>query len=94
MTEWEFISEIANRADCFILFDVNNIYVSSVNHGFDPLDYLNGVPGDRIHPNSSCGSFPIRVTTLSILMMRACYSASVGLIIEATLQYLGTYFQR
>lgn len=49
MTEWEFLAEIANRADCFILFDVNNIYVSSVNHEFDPLDYLKGVPGKRIH---------------------------------------------
>ena len=48
MTEWEFVSEVANRADCWLLFDVNNVYVSSVNHGFDPLDYLNGIPGERV----------------------------------------------
>ena len=36
MTEWEFLSEIANRADCFILLDINNIYVSAFNHGFEP----------------------------------------------------------
>jgi uncharacterized protein (UPF0276 family) len=48
LTEWEFLSEVARRADCGILLDVNNIYVSARNHGFDPLDYLNGVPADRI----------------------------------------------
>jgi uncharacterized protein (UPF0276 family) len=40
MTEWEFLREIAERADCGLLLDVNNVYVSSVNHGFDPLAYL------------------------------------------------------
>jgi uncharacterized protein len=48
LTEWEFLSEIAKRADCLILLDVNNIYVSSHNHHFDPLDYLRGVPADRV----------------------------------------------
>jgi uncharacterized protein len=48
MTEWEFLSEIAQRADCLLLLDVNNIYVSSINHEFDPLDYLNGVPRHRV----------------------------------------------
>ena len=48
MTEWEFLREIAERADCLILFDVNNIYVSSVNHGFDPLDYLNAMSRERV----------------------------------------------
>lgn len=48
MSEWEFITEIANRADCYLLFDVNNVYVSSVNHDFNPLDYLNAVPAKRI----------------------------------------------
>lgn len=48
MTEWEFLSEVARRADCAILLDVNNIYVSAVNHGFDPLEYLRGVPQERV----------------------------------------------
>jgi uncharacterized protein (UPF0276 family) len=48
VTEWEFLREIAERADCHILLDVNNIYVSSVNHEFDPLDYLNAIPVDRV----------------------------------------------
>jgi len=48
MTEWEFLSEVVERADCGILLDVNNIYVSSQNHNFDPYDYLNNVPHDRV----------------------------------------------
>jgi uncharacterized protein (UPF0276 family) len=48
MTEWEFLREVAQRADCMILLDVNNVYVSSVNHDFDPLAYLRGIPIDRV----------------------------------------------
>lgn len=48
MTEWEFLSEVTELADVGILLDVNNIYVSSVNHGFDPLDYVNFVPPQRV----------------------------------------------
>lgn len=48
ITEWEFLREVVERADCGILLDVNNIYVSSKNHDFDPYDYLDGVPHDRV----------------------------------------------
>lgn len=48
MSEWEFLGEIARRADCGILLDVNNIYVSARNHGFSASDYLDGVPADRV----------------------------------------------
>jgi uncharacterized protein (UPF0276 family) len=48
MSEWEFLSEVAERADCAILLDINNIYVSSVNHGFDPETYLHAVPKKRV----------------------------------------------
>jgi hypothetical protein len=48
MTEWEFLAEVVELADCGILLDVNNIYVSSRNHNFDPYDYLNGVPAGRV----------------------------------------------
>lgn len=47
-SEWEFLAEMAGRADCVLLLDVNNIYVSARNHGFDPEDYLAGLPADRI----------------------------------------------
>ena len=48
MTEWEFIKAIAETADCGILLDVNNIYVSSRNHHFDPMDYVRGIPANRV----------------------------------------------
>jgi uncharacterized protein (UPF0276 family) len=48
MTEWEFIHEIAERADCLLLLDVNNIYVSSFNHNFDPKAFVDGVPAHRV----------------------------------------------
>ena len=48
MSEWEFISEIANAADCMLLLDVNNIYVSSFNHQFDAKAFIDGVPQNRI----------------------------------------------
>jgi uncharacterized protein len=48
MPEWEFLAEVARRSDCGILLDVNNVYVSAMNHGFDPISYLAGVPADRI----------------------------------------------
>lgn len=48
MPEWEFLSEVARRADCLVLLDVNNIIVSAHNHGFDPLAYLDGIDGARV----------------------------------------------
>jgi uncharacterized protein (UPF0276 family) len=49
LSEWEFLTAVAERADCLILLDVNNIYVSSFNHGFDPREYLEGVPVERVY---------------------------------------------
>jgi uncharacterized protein len=48
MQEWEFVSAIAEAADCELLVDINNIYVSSRNHGFDPLRYLQALPTARV----------------------------------------------
>jgi Uncharacterized protein conserved in bacteria len=48
MPEWEFISRMAEEADCGLLLDVNNVYVSSVNHDFDPVQYIQNVPHNRI----------------------------------------------
>ena len=49
MNEWEFLKEVAERADCLILLDINNIYVSAFNHNFDPYTYLQAIPGDRVY---------------------------------------------
>lgn len=54
-TEWEFLSAVAEAADCLILLDINNIYVSARNHGFDPLDYLTGVPAERVWQHHLAG---------------------------------------
>lgn len=48
MSEWDFLSELANEADSAILLDVNNVYVSAFNHGFDPATYLAAMPWDRV----------------------------------------------
>jgi uncharacterized protein (UPF0276 family) len=46
--EWEFVRAVAQEAQCGLLVDVNNIFVSSRNHGFDAMDYLKALPADRI----------------------------------------------
>jgi len=48
MSEWEFLAEIAQRSDCYILLDINNIYVSSKNHDFAAEQYLQGIPVERV----------------------------------------------
>jgi uncharacterized protein (UPF0276 family) len=48
MTEWEFLRNVCEEADCSLLLDVNNIYVSSVNHHFDAMEYLHHIPANRI----------------------------------------------
>jgi uncharacterized protein len=48
MSEWEFLDAMCRRTGCGLLLDVNNIYVSGSNHGFDPRDYLAGIPADRV----------------------------------------------
>jgi uncharacterized protein (UPF0276 family) len=48
MSEWEFVSEICERADIGLMFDVNNVYVSAYNHGFDPYEFVSKVPHHRI----------------------------------------------
>jgi uncharacterized protein (UPF0276 family) len=48
MPEWEFLARMAEDADCALLLDVNNVYVSSVNHGFDPEAYVDAIPANRV----------------------------------------------
>ena len=48
MQEWEFLSALVKKADCGILLDVNNVYVSSINHGFDAVEYIRSLPQERI----------------------------------------------
>jgi uncharacterized protein len=48
MTEWEFLARLAEEADCGLLLDCNNIYVSAFNHSFDANAYVDGIPADRV----------------------------------------------
>ena len=48
MAEWEFVAAVARRTGCKLLFDVNNVYVNAINHGFDPRIYLAAIPGEAV----------------------------------------------
>lgn len=48
MSEWEFIAAMAKRTGCELLLDVNNVFVSASNHGFDALAFLDGIPAERV----------------------------------------------
>jgi uncharacterized protein (UPF0276 family) len=48
MTEWEFLAEMTKRSGCELILDVNNVYVSATNHGFNPLAFLDGIPAAKI----------------------------------------------
>lgn len=48
MTEWEFIAQTCRLTGCFLLLDVNNVYVSGANHGFDPYEYIAHIPAERV----------------------------------------------
>src|SRR5262249_5286351 len=49
LSEWDFLAALADESGCGLLLDVNNIYVSAMNHGFDALTYLNGIPRQAVH---------------------------------------------
>lgn len=57
MTEIEFINAVLEQADCLLLLDVNNIYVNSINHRYDPLNYLTSLPGERIAYSHIAGHY-------------------------------------
>jgi hypothetical protein len=48
MSEWKFLAEICARTGCYLLLDINNIFVSATNHGFDSIEYIAGVPTERV----------------------------------------------
>lgn len=48
MSEWQFLKLLAEESGCYLLLDVNNVFVSSVNHRFDPLEFLHTIPRDRV----------------------------------------------
>lgn len=64
MSEWAFLAALASEADCDLLLDVNNIYVSAFNHGFDAIEFLDGIPAARVRQihlagHDNCGDLII-----------------------------------
>lgn len=49
MSEWAFLAELTRQTGCYLLLDVNNVFVSSINHGFDPIEFITAIPPDRVH---------------------------------------------
>lgn len=87
MSEWDFIAEIVKKAGCYILLDVNNVYVSSVNHQFAPLDYIHAMPADsvaQIHlaGHSDHGDYIIDTHDAAVI-------EPVWELYKATIQHLG-----
>lgn len=58
MAEWEFLAEMSRRTGCYLLLDINNIYVSACNHGFAAADYLSGIPAERVRQVHLAGHTP------------------------------------
>jgi uncharacterized protein (UPF0276 family) len=48
MSEWDFVRGVVEEADCDLLLDVNNLYVNAINHGFDPMEYIEAMPAARV----------------------------------------------
>jgi uncharacterized protein len=57
MSEWQFVSEVVRRTGCYLLLDINNVYVSCSNHGWDPHEFLRGIPHDRVRQIHLAGHF-------------------------------------
>jgi hypothetical protein len=87
MTEWEFLDAMCARTGCELLLDVNNIFVSATNHGFDPLAYLAGIPGDRVRQIHLAGHSRGRDLLIDTHDKPVC--ASVWSLYEAALRHVG-----
>ncbi len=48
MTEWAFLTELTKMTDCLLLLDINNVYVNSYNHRFDPVEFINAIPARAV----------------------------------------------
>lgn len=68
LREWEFMAALTRQSGCGVLLDVNNIYVSGMNHGFDPLAYLNAIPRESVQEIHLAGHTVNRVGAREILI--------------------------
>ena len=74
-SEWDFVAEVVRRSGCGLLLDVNNIYVNSVNHGFDPSDYLHAMPAAAVREIHLAGF--TRKTELAVPLLIDTHSRPV-----------------
>lgn len=88
MSELEFINAVLSEADCWLHLDVNNVYVNSVNHRFDPLDYLQGLPEQRVVYLHMAGHYK-EAEDLLVDTHGAPVSDPVWTLLEATYQRFG-----
>ncbi len=86
LTEWEFLSALAREADCLLLLDVNNIFVSAYNHHFDAEAFLRGIPKDRVQQihlagHSHCGEYIIDTHDADVIgPVWELYAKAIGLL--------------
>lgn len=88
MSEWEFVGELARRADCLLLLDLNNIYVSATNHSFDAHAYLDAMPAERVQQIHLAGH--TRQGTLLIDTHDAPIAEPVWQLYDAALRRFGS----
>ena len=87
LTEWQFLSEVAEQADCGILLDVNNVFVAASNHGFDPFEYLDKIPHERIGQIHIAGHTDMETYKLDTHDHPVC--DSVWSLYERTIELIG-----
>jgi hypothetical protein len=90
LTELEFINAVLSEADCDLLLDVNNIYVNSVNHRYDPLDFLRRLPGERIAYGHIAGHYN-EAEDLIVDSHGARVIGSVWDLLEQAYQHFGVF---
>lgn len=90
LSEIDFINAVITEADCDLLLDVNNIYVNSVNHHYDPLEYLRALPGERIAYGHIAGHYN-EAEDLIIDTHGASITATVWELLDKAYEYFGVF---
>ena len=90
MGELEFITAVLEKADCLLLLDVNNVYVNSVNHGYDAVQFLRGLPGERIAYGHTAGHL-VRAPDLIIDTHGETVDERVWQLLELAYQHFGVF---
>lgn len=90
MSEIEFLTAVLNEADCHLLLDVNNIYVNSINHQYDPVEFLKALPGERIVYGHIAGHYD-EADDLKVDTHGADVKSDVWQLLETAYQCFGVF---